>query len=212
VVPYRVVVDGSPLPERPLHAVAEGNAAGVRLLIGTNHDEQDLFRLLGYAPGSMMLEPAELDAAVSRYRQWRPDAQLGQIITAADWWLPAIRFAEAQHAAGGEVWMYRLDWRSAVRGLGACHGLDLPLIFDDLDNVDNPYFRVVLGRDTGYAKGIAATMHRAWVQFVRGESTWPPYEPERRVTMIFDTVSRAVDDPDRDERQLWCCSSGVESQ
>jgi para-nitrobenzyl esterase len=201
-VPYRVVVDGSPLAERPLDAVAAGSAADVRLLIGTNHDEQDLFRMLGQAQNAMTLGPEEFTEAVSAYRRRFPDeANLeGRVATASDWWLPAIRYAEAQHAAGGAVWMYRLDWRTGVRGMGACHGLDVPLVFDD---VDNPYFRLFLGRDTLRARGVATAMHDAWVRFVHGEPAWCRYEPERRTTMLFDTASRPVDDPDRDERLLW---------
>jgi para-nitrobenzyl esterase len=201
-VPYRVVVDGSPLAERPLDAVGAGSAADVPLLIGTNHDENDLFRLLGQAEGALMLEPGALTEAISRYRQrFGDEADLaGRVVTACDWWLPAIRYAEAQHAAGGEVWMYRLDWRSGVQGMGACHGLDLPLMFDDLDN---RYFRLFVGRDTARARGVATTMHDAWVRFVHGEPSWPRYEPDRRTTMLFDTVSKAVEDPDRDERLLW---------
>ncbi|GAB2988733.1 carboxylesterase/lipase family protein [Amycolatopsis acidiphila] len=201
-VPYRVVVDGSPLVERPLDAVAAGTASGVRLLIGTNHDEHDLFRMLGQAQGAMMLGPEEFTEVISAYRRRFPDETNleGRVVTASDWWLPAIRYAEAQHAAGGEVWMYRLDWRTGVQGMGACHGLDLPLIFDD---VDNRYFRLFLGRDTRRAGTVARAMHDAWVRFVHGEPSWPRYEPECRTTMLFDTVSRPADDPDRDERLLW---------
>ncbi|HVV12494.1 carboxylesterase/lipase family protein [Amycolatopsis sp.] len=173
LVPYRVVM------EPPLAAVAAGSAANVRLLIGTNHDEMDLFRKLGQVKGD------EDDRAR----------------TATDWWLPAIRFAEAQHAAGGQVWMYRLDWRAFPpgQGMGAAHALDLPLVFDDLDN---PYYRLFLGRDTGRARGIAATMHDAWVRFVCGEPAWPAYEPGNRTTMLFDEPARIADDPDSKERLL----------
>lgn len=201
-VPYRVVVDGSELAERPLDAVAAGAAADIPLLIGTNRDENDLFRMLGQAEGSLMLGPDELAEAIFRYRQRFPEdaATEARVVTAGDWWLPAIRFAEAQQAAGGQVWMYRLDWRSGVRGLGACHGLDVPLMFDDLDN---RYFRLFLGRDTARARSVADAMHGAWVRFVHGDSPWPQYEPHHRATMVFDAESRVVDDPDRDERLLW---------
>ncbi|GAA5155759.1 MULTISPECIES: carboxylesterase/lipase family protein [Amycolatopsis] len=203
-VPYRVVVDGAELTRPPLDAVAAGSAAEVRLLIGTNHDEEDLFRALGQSSGPLTLDRRAYDGALAHYRERFPDLSedelTARVTTAADWWLPAIRFAEAQHAAGGEVWMYRLDWRSGVRGMGACHGLDVPLVFDDLDN---PFFRLFLGRDTARARPITTTMHDAWVRFVHGEPSWPRYTPSTRTTMLFDTVSTPVDDPDRDERLLW---------
>ena len=57
---------------------------------------------------------------------------------------------------------------------------------------------------------LAATMHEAWVNFIKTGSPqhpnlpeWPVYEPSRRATMQFDAESRVVDDPDGDERRLW---------
>jgi para-nitrobenzyl esterase len=32
---------------------------------------------------------------------------------------------------------------------------------------------------------------------------WPPYDCDRRATMVFDVESRVVDDPDREARQIW---------
>jgi para-nitrobenzyl esterase len=206
LVPYRVVVDGKVLPQNPLVAVGQGSAATVALLIGTNHDEHDLFRLLRRFDGTMMLDDNGLAAKTAAYRRLVPDLTAeelrGRVITAADWWIPAIRFAEAHHSVGGAVWMYRLDWRTAPpgAGLGAAHGLDRPLVFDDLDN---PYYRLFLGTEPHRAREVATAMHQAWVRFITGWPQWPGYEPSRRTTMVFDTVSGPVADPDREERLIW---------
>ncbi|MND03870.1 Para-nitrobenzyl esterase [compost metagenome] len=46
-------------------------------------------------------------------------------------------------------------------------------------------------------------MSEAWIAFARtgdpnhpGIPQWPSYDAERRATMVFDTQSRVVDDPD----------------
>lgn len=74
MVTYRVVVDGTVLPRRPGEVKAK-----VPVLIGTTHDEQDLFhmltkggaRLLG--SGSTVLNPEELATAAAAYRELLPD-------------------------------------------------------------------------------------------------------------------------------------------
>jgi len=43
---------------------------------------------------------------------------------------------------------------------------------------------------------LADAMHGAWVAFATtGNPGWPKYDPDRRATMRFDTVSRAIEDP-----------------
>ncbi|MEC3974109.1 carboxylesterase/lipase family protein [Amycolatopsis sp. H20-H5] len=216
LVTYRVVLDGDVLPQRPGDAVAAGVAAGIPLLIGTTADEQDLFTMLQsgganlLGTGSTMLDTAATEKATAAYRELLPDWPAQQVrdhaLTAGDWWLPAIRFAEAQHAAGGDVWMYRLDWRinPRGRGMGAPHGLDLLLMFDDLDNPNWRFLFAAVKPDRARLQAMATEMHSAWVRFVTtGDPGWAPYDPPARTTMLFDDVSTVVDDPAQPERLLW---------
>ncbi|MEV7040535.1 carboxylesterase family protein [Amycolatopsis sp. NPDC051061] len=206
-VTYRVVVGDELLPERPLDAVRE-----VPLLIGTTADEEDLFswlqsggaKLLGV--GSTMLDASAVEKAVAAYAGLLPDWPEDQIrnraLTAGDWWIPAIRFAEKQP----DAWMYRLDWRIAPRGrgLGAPHGLDLPLVFDDIRNKNWRFLFAGRTFPAERMQAIATQMCDAWVRFVAtGDPGWPRYTPEDRVTRLFDDVSTTVADPDRAQRLLW---------
>ncbi|WP_033262647.1 carboxylesterase/lipase family protein [Amycolatopsis vancoresmycina] len=205
-VTYRVVVGDELLPERPLEGVRE-----TPLLIGTTADEEDLFgwlqsggaKLLGV--GSTMLDAVEIDKAVAVYNDlldWPQDQIRNRVLTAGDWWIPAIRFAERQPAA----WMYRLDWRIAPRGkgLGAVHGLDLPLVFDDIRNRNWRFLFAGRTFPAERMQAVATEMFGAWVRFVAtGDPGWPRYTPADRVTRLFDDVSSTVSDPDREQRLLW---------
>jgi para-nitrobenzyl esterase len=205
-VTYRVVVGDELLPRRPLDGVRD-----VPLLIGTTADEEDLFswlqsggaKLLGV--GSTMLDDAEIEKAVAAYAElldWPPEQIRNRALTAGDWWIPAIRFAEKQP----DAWMYRLDWRIAPRGrgLGAPHGLDLPLVFDDIRNKNWRFLFAGRTFPAERMQAMATEMFDAWVRFVAtGDPGWPRYRPADRVTRLFDDVSTTASDPDRDQRLLW---------
>ncbi|MEQ0565116.1 carboxylesterase family protein [Amycolatopsis sp. NEAU-NG30] len=205
-VTYRVVVGDEVLPERPRDAVRD-----IPLLIGTTADEEDLFawlqsggaKLLG--AGSTMLDADQVEKAVAAYTGllgWPEDQVRNRALTAGDWWIPAIRFAEAQP----DAWMYRLDWRIAPRGrgLGAAHGLDLPLMFDDIRNRNWRFLFAGRPFPAERLQAVADEMFGAWVRFVTtGDPGWPRYTPADRVTRLFDDVSTTVSDPDREQRLLW---------
>ena len=106
--------------------------------------------------------------------------------------------------------MFLLGWGAPAteRGLGAYHGLDLPFVWDRLDDeVAGPFFRVA---DRPAAPALAAAVHGAWVEFVRtgvpahpSLPSWPAYDVMRRPTMWFDDECRLVDDPLAADRLLW---------
>jgi para-nitrobenzyl esterase len=205
-VTYRVVVGDELLPGRPIDTARE-----VPLLIGTTADEEDLFswlqsggaKLLGV--GSTMLDASAVEKAVQVYNDlldWPEDQIHNRALTAGDWWIPAIRFAEKQP----DAWMYRLDWRIAPRGggLGAVHGLDLPLMFDDIRNRNWRFLFAGRPFPAERMQAVATEMFDAWVRFVvTGDPGWPRYTTADRVTRLFDDVSATVSDPDREQRLLW---------
>ena len=221
-IPFQVVVDGMLLPRRPLDALAEGAARDVPLLIGTAHDEYDAFAMEPdagplAAARSALVEPERLARAQAAYRrllpEWSEDELRRHVLTAADWWLPAIRFAEAAEHAGGRAWMYRLDWRLAPRGqgFGAPHALDLPV----LSPGDVEYEQVTLAaarRDPAALAPVLDALREALARFVRegdpGGADWPAYEPARRATRLFDDRCTTVEDPDGELRRAWDWSTG----
>ena len=86
--------------------------------------------------------------------------------------------------------------------LGATHGIDLPLVFNNLP--------VPLLDGQPAADTVAATMSGAWLSFARtGDPNqgdlpnWPPYTLEDRATMLFGATCTVANDPDGEERKAW---------
>ena len=218
---FSPVVDGIVLPDRPIDAIGGGSATGVSLLIGTTRDEWNLFGLMD--PGLAEIDDAkmlrragaligdETAAAnvIAAYKRTRPD------LAPADLWnvlstdhvfrIPAVRLAERQSALGNSVHMYRFDWATPVFGgrLGACHALEIPFVFNNLDAVGSEMFT---GPPSDEMREMARTMHTAWHTFARTGNpgdNWPRYTSDDRKVMRFDLTSEVVDDPDGAEREAW---------
>ena len=142
--------------------------------------------------------------ALTTYRAAHPGASAGDLLAAiqTDWYwrIPAIRLADAHAKNSPATYMYEFAWRSPQFNgrLGACHALEIPFIFDTLDNGTEP----LLGLDP--PQQLAEIMHAAWVAFATsGDPGWPTYDLQRRATMRFDTTPVVVDDPRSVERALW---------
>lgn len=114
--------------------------------------------------------------------------------------MPTTWFAEAHAATGGRTWVYDLAWISP--GLGAGHGLDIPLVFG---NHSNGFAARFLGSSPpdGFLP-LSDRMRCSWTAFAAtGDPGWPCYEPVLRRTRIWDTPIYETDDPLATSRQIW---------
>ncbi|MBE0448321.1 MAG: carboxylesterase/lipase family protein [Actinobacteria bacterium] len=224
-LPFQPVIDGELLPAAPLERIRAGAAAGVDVMAGSNLDDWRLFLVASgeidqitervltgpvaeYGYQSIAAYGLPVERALAAYHAMNPSATPGDLLAAiqTDWWcrIPAIRLADAHVTNASRTYMYEFAWRSPVaNGLfGACHALEIPFVFDTLDEGPNQMLGNLLGDDP--PQQLASTMHSAWVSFItRGEPGWPEYELSRRATMRFDTVSEVIDDPRPAERALW---------
>ncbi|MGY1633498.1 carboxylesterase/lipase family protein [Geodermatophilus sp. SYSU D01186] len=224
-MPFHPVVDGDVVPAPPIERIAAGAAAGVDVMVGTNSDEWRLFQVLSGAidriTDEVLTGPVEVygsqslaafglpaDTALPAYRAAHPGASPGDLLAAVltDWWIrvPALRLADAHAPAPAATYAYEFAWRSPAFGgrLGACHGLEIPFVFDTLD----PGRRQMLGGALGEhpPQELADLVHGAWVSFATtGDPGWPRYDLARRAVMRLDTSPRVVDDPYARERGLW---------
>ena len=215
LMPFEPVVDGDLLPARPIDAIAAGASANVDVLVGNNADEYRLYlvptgainfineEMLSRAVAAYGLPITE---TLATYRATRKEATPGDLLAAivTDWYfrIPAIRLAEVHAQQGaGATYLYEFVWQPPTFDgrLGACHALELPFVFD---NLDKEGFEGLVG--TNPPQPVADAMHAAWVAFATsGNPGWPQCDPKRRATMRFDTPSQLVDDPRSAERVLW---------
>ena len=214
---YRPVIDGEALPQHPLAMIAQGSAADVAILVGTNRDEWRLFAMMRGRPkvDEQQLKQLFGDAAepvLATYTKARADQspELAWVDMMSDmiFRMPAIRLAEGQVRQGAPVWMYRFDWESPVFGgvLGAAHAMEIPFVFNTLDT---QIARWLTG-DSPTRLPLANLMHAAWGGFIRSGTpaiaslpAWPPYDLDRRATMIFSDAPHVVDDPQGQVRTVW---------
>ncbi|MET7283332.1 carboxylesterase family protein [Kribbella sp. NPDC005582] len=203
-IPFAPVVDGDILPTTPWQALANGAARGIDLLVGHTRDEHRLFSLIDGVLGQVTPEQTatalQMLAPSKRYREAFPqatDEELYEIVN-GDWLfrMPSLHLAEAQITGGGRAHLYELTWAGP---LGACHGLDLPLVFGNLANSQPA---TLLG-DPQEAAALSTQMRKAWVDFAtHGDPGWPPYDAQR-LTQVFNFPSTVDVYPEEASRLLW---------
>jgi para-nitrobenzyl esterase len=211
---FSPMMGAATLPRHPFSPDAPEISADVPLLVGWNRDEvttllpdQTLFSVAWpdvparLAPFMAGADPGELIAAL---RALRPHAGASdaffEIASDRMFGQSSRRIAALKAEQGrAPAFFYKLEWvPPAWGGKYRCgHAFDLPLVFDNL--ALSPQ---LVGEGDAAAQRLADTMRSAWVNFARhgdpngpGLPRWSPYEPARRPTMLFDLVSREVDDP-----------------
>jgi para-nitrobenzyl esterase len=214
--PFAPVVDGDVLPVTPWQALAVGAARDVPLIVGHTRDEARLFLAMSGQLGTITEERA---AQVLRglgpgpdgeraYRAAFPGASAESLyeLVQNDWVfrMPTLHLAQAQAAAGGVAYLYELAWAAPVHGgiLGACHGLDGPLVFGNLDG--GLAARLIGPPPYPAAEEVSAQFRTAWTRFAAtGAPGWPAFDLERRLTRVFDLPSAVTAYPEEISRRLW---------
>jgi para-nitrobenzyl esterase len=221
LLPFQPVADGDSLPSSALQPVRAGACAGVELMTGTTRDEWKLFTVMDPSLNTLdepkLLErvgrdvpEVDADALYAVYRDARrergqstaPLEVFAAIQTDRTFRIPAVRLAEAQARHQPHTYMYRVDWESPMLGgvLGACHAVELPFVFGTF---------ALPGGDQFVGKGpeveaLSARMMDAWLAFARdGAPGFPPYDSEKRTTMVFGRECGTQDDPQPAERKIW---------
>jgi para-nitrobenzyl esterase len=156
-----------------------------------------------YAPGG--------EAGEAAYRAAFPDADAERLFerVQTDWLFgqPSLRLAQAQRAAGGHAHVYELTWQSPGSGgaLGACHGLDIPLLFGTFD-ADLGALNFPGGKPTQEAEQLSSFIQHSWTAFARtGDPGWPEYDEDTRLVQILDAgEDRKVGPyPEEQSRRIW---------
>lgn len=210
--PFRPVADGQFLPATLASGYPEKVAGQIDLMLGTTREEAAALLSVNKKMQSIDLVMvkhvladnfSDPEAAAAVYLDLRPGATpamlLGDAQTDQIFVFPNTRLAEAQAQSGRKAYMFQFDWQSPRAGLGACHCLELPFVFGTFEAFSQA--PMLAGGDKSMMEALSVAMRRAWIGFVRegnpnhdGLPPWQPYEPERRITMRFDTVCGPVGD------------------
>ncbi len=212
------VRDGELIATQPVDSVRQGTSATVDVLIGTNSQEMNLYyvptgilnlidtdeKVCAYIRGRHP-EPVKLVAA---YRASRPNASSGELFSAimTDWMfsIPTIRLAEAHAPYAGGTYLYEFAWPSPTYDdkLGACHGLELGFVFDNLDTPGLIGPQGLVGEHPPFE--LARRIHDTWISFATtGNPGWTPYTTQHRSVMRINTTWEILTDPRSAERQAW---------
>jgi len=221
------VLDERTLQRHPFYPDAPPQSATVPMMIGNTHDETrdligasdpTLFRLTWELLPGALAKSMRADIApqhvIAVYRRLYPGASASDVFfaatTASRSWRPAVIESQLRAAQGSPAFVYQLDWKSPQDGgrWGAPHGLDIPLVFGNLEApVD------LMGTTVGTgerSRRMSSRMMDAFIAFARtgdpntrGLPPWERYELPRRRTMLLDDDSLLADDPRGAERRLF---------
>jgi para-nitrobenzyl esterase len=223
--PIRPVAGAALIPVDPSAAIRDGTAAKVPIIVGGTLDE---FKLVV----TMDLEAAALDesgllarfvpefgeekarALINAYRKGRasrhettsPTELYWAIVSDQMFSVPGVRVAEAHGTNEASTFMYQVRWAGGHPRLGACHSVDLALMFGTLTL---PGMGVLSGAGPD-AQALAHHIQDAWAAFARtGDPShprlppWPKYNTTQRATMIFDRTCYVTEGPSAQERVAW---------
>ncbi|MEV5945977.1 carboxylesterase family protein [Streptomyces sp. NPDC051993] len=215
-LPFSPVIDGEVLPCSPWEALRAGRGAGVDLIVGHTRDEARLFTVMGGRFGKVTEEEAAVtlvrfapgaDGAAA-YRTSHPaaDPTTLQDLVMSDWLfrMPSLHLAEAHAAGGGTTYAYELTWPAPAMGgaLGACHSLDVPLVFGTLRDGYGP---MLFGEEpSAEAEALSDAMGRAWSGFAaHGDPGWARYGAAERLTRVFAAEPFTAPYPEESSRLIW---------
>jgi len=192
------------LPEPPLAALAKGVGSDIQILIGTNREEMNLYFVPTGVRGKlnglfarMILKKVEPEAKpiLKAYGLGTKGVSAGDAFTRAlsdlVFRYPARRFAAAHR---GRTHMYEMDWRSPAAGgeLGACHGIELPFVFDTLPTCTGPEGLAGVAPP----QALADRIHGLWVAFARtGELPWREYSTADPQVFALEAGTAAPEPP-----------------
>jgi para-nitrobenzyl esterase len=183
ISPFLPMVGDDVLPQHPGKAIKAGAGAGVDLIVGSCREEMRL-----YLVPTGVLEAVTDDQAVASLAVSHPDPAgvlqryglggdrvAGEVLVDALTDLvfrDSVRALAENHA--GRTYRYEFEWRSPLMDgrLGACHGLELPFVFDALEVLSGP--RGLAGEHA--PRQLARDLNGAWYRFATtGSPGWLEY-------------------------------------
>jgi para-nitrobenzyl esterase len=134
-------------------------------------------------------DPAVIEAYTAAVPGSSPGDVLAALRTDSFFRVPAARLAEAHSKGPAPTYLYEFTWESPLPGMGSCHALEIPFVFDG--PAGGPLHGDALPR------ALADRMHGAWVAFGKDlDPGWAIFDSDKRTTMVFGSPdSGPVQDP-----------------
>jgi para-nitrobenzyl esterase len=121
--------------------------------------------------------------------------------------MPTLHLAQAHAAGGGMSYLYELAYPApAAPELGACHALDVPLVFGAVLGAQREgIVEMLVGSSPPQSFiSLGELMRSEWAAFARtGSPGWLPYTAMRRTTRVYDALALAGPYPEETSMHLW---------
>lgn len=186
---YGPVVDGRLFTETPEQRFADGTAAAMPILIGSNSFEASIMKAVGVDKSSLLAQTPEAVRAAYGDSRMDNDRLAESIYTDGRFGAPAHWFA-AKMSASSRAYVYYFSYvTSQLRGLarGANHGAELTYVFETGDWLEKLHGVKLSDED----RRMAHSIHSCWVGFVRdGDphcdgTEWPRFDSARDEILEF---------------------------
>ncbi len=191
--------DGVTATEAPSKAFAEGRAAKIPMIIGSNDWEASLLKIRG--PGAM----GRFMARVPPFTGWYADGTTAQereslMFTDIVFGAPA-RWLAAAHSKQSSAWLYKFNYvtsgyRSKIPGAG--HAAEIAYVFDTV-GITPKSAEAANAEDQAMADALAD----CWTAFARtgkpacALSAWDAYDATQDNILLIDGKPHQAEHPDR---------------
>lgn len=194
------VLDGKYITEAP---IAPEQSKDIPMIVGTNLYEFSY----GVAKPGITLDQArtqlterygdsaKADQFIADYKEAYPEMEPRDLLNTDFFFRPgaAAQVREKSAQGGAPVYSYIFAWKPEGSDIGACHGMELPFMFNNIS------LQKEMTRASDKAYRLADIMSSAWIAFFRsgnpnveGLPQWEPWTPQNGAVMIFDNTSRVA--------------------
>ncbi|MDP4144236.1 MAG: carboxylesterase/lipase family protein [Bacillota bacterium] len=211
------VIDNKIIVESPLNIIRKGNANKVKVLIGTNKDECNLFTATNDRLANKDRELVSKLFGVNSHIVWRAyensckdtleSAAWNEVLTDYIYRIASTRLMNVLAEMGWDVWAYRFDFQSSI---GAVHAMELPFIFINFELEYDFLKQLGLSPTDFQLNKLGKIMHNAWISFIKEGnphtkeiSNWNKYSTDRKELMVFDKNCRMDTFKDLREDELF---------
>lgn len=215
---FAPILDDVAIPRDPFTPDAPAVSHDVPILIGWCKDEWTIFtagepwfgrmteadlqaRIKPFGPPGQRLLAALREA----YPAYSPTYLFEQMLSVRVMLGSEILAGRKAAAGGAPAYVYKMDWETPVSdgAFKSPHTMEIPFVLYSYDKV-----RTFVGEGPGPAH-MAAQIGGAWAAFARsgkpdhaGIPHWPAFNSTERPVMVFNTVSKVVNDPLPGVRQV----------